>query len=73
MSIRQGTLYASNTKETLKLYAVSNHTKALLGGGPLKVDYEFVEMHFHWGEVGNKEGSEHTIDRKRLFIVSNMS
>ena len=37
--------------EQLKLYAVSNHTTALLGGGPLNVDYEFVEMHFHWGKV----------------------
>ena len=53
--------------EQLKLYAVSNHTTALLGGGPLNVDYEFVEMHFHWGQVpgvsGERSGgSEHSID-----------
>ena len=33
------------------MFAVSNHTTALLGGGPLNVDYEFVEMHFHWGQT----------------------
>ena len=36
------------TKNLLHRKASSTHTKALLGGGPLNVDYEFVEMHFHW-------------------------
>ena len=65
LSLGLGTLYAKNTGDTLKLFAVSNHTKALLGGGPLNVDYEFVEMHFHWGEVKDDQfmgGSEHSID-----------
>ena len=51
--------------DTLKLFAVSNHPAALLGGGPLNVDYEFVEMHFHWGQVKENNvggGSEHSID-----------
>ena len=51
--------------DTLKLFAVSNHPAALLGGGPLNVDYEFVEMHFHWGQVKENTtsgGSEHSID-----------
>jgi len=31
LSLGLGTLYAKNTGNTLKLYAVSNHTTALLG------------------------------------------
>jgi len=69
LSIREGTLYAKNSGgKTLKLYATKDHTPALLSGGPLNVEYEFLEMHFHWGDVmGNtsaREGSEHTIDGK---------
>ena len=60
-------MYAKNEGTTLKLYAVSNHTKALLGGGPLTVDYEFVEMHFHWGDKENVKGSEHSIDMKKYY------
>ena len=64
LSIKQGTLYAQNKGDTLKLYAVMNHTRALLSGGPLNVEYEFVEMHFHWGnfDQGQVGGSEHSID-----------
>jgi len=65
LSLKAGTLYAENTNgSTIKLKASSTHTKALLGGGPLNVDYEFVEMHFHWGDVDNEDahGSEHSVD-----------
>ena len=67
LSIREGTLYAKNSGgKSLKLYATRNHTRALLSGGPLNVEYEFLEMHFHWGDVTNPqagvEGSEHSID-----------
>ena len=67
LSIREGTLYAKNSGgKSLKLYATRNHTRALLSGGPLNVEYEFLEMHFHWGDVdgtgSSGEGSEHTID-----------
>jgi len=63
LSIGKDTLYAKNTGTTLKLYAKSNHTKAMVEGGPLTVPYEFVEMHFHWGDkVSEKQGSEHIID-----------
>ena len=67
LSIRKGTLYAKNNGgKSLKLYATNNHTRALLSGGPLNVEYEFLEMHFHWGDVTNNgtsgEGSEHSID-----------
>lgn len=54
---------------------MSNHTTALLGGGPLNVDYEFVEMHFHWGEVKDDEfigGSEHSIDGHKYPIELHM-
>jgi len=66
LSIKAGTLYATNYNgSTVKLKATSSHTKALLGGGPLNVDYEFVEMHFHWGDMEDSDtlgGSEHTVD-----------
>ena len=54
---------------------MSNHTTALLGGGPLNVDYEFVEMHFHWGEVKDDQfigGSEHSIDGHKYPIELHM-
>eukprot|EP00092_Neocalanus_flemingeri_P011527 GFUD01012422.1.p1 GENE.GFUD01012422.1~~GFUD01012422.1.p1 ORF type:complete len:383 (+),score=108.08 GFUD01012422.1:63-1151(+) len=67
LSIRKGTLYAKNNGgKSLKLYASQNHTRALLSGGPLNVEYEFLEMHLHWGDVTSDgargEGSEHSID-----------
>ena len=58
--------------DTLKLVAVSNHTVAMLSGGPLNVDYEFVEMHFHWGQVKGDSvggGSEHSIDGHKYIII----
>ena len=67
LSLGKGTLVAKNNGNTLKLVASVNHTTAILSGGPLNVDYEFVEMHFHWGEVKNEtiqKGSEHRIDGK---------
>ena len=63
LSISSGTLTATNTGTTVKLLAAPG--TALLEGGPLNVRYEFVEMHFHWGNTENKQtvaGSEHTID-----------
>ena len=63
LSISSGTLTATNTGTTVKLLASPD--TAWLEGGPLNVRYEFVEMHFHWGDADNKEtvvGSEHTLD-----------
>ncbi len=31
-------------------------------GGNLKDEYEFWQLHFHWGGPGSYGGSEHTID-----------
>ena len=35
----------------------------MLRGGPLKADYQFLQMHFHWGSSDEK-GSEHTLNGK---------
>merc|ERR1712179_716641 len=63
LSISSGTLTATNTGTAAKLLASPD--TAWLEGGPLNVRYEFVEMHFHWGDRDNKAamvGSEHTLD-----------
>jgi len=78
LSIRKGSLYAENTGDTIKFKAKSTHTKANLEGGPLNVEYEFVEMHFHWGNVTdnsqqtNAPGSEHKIDGKSYPLELHM-
>ena len=69
LSIRKGTLYAKNKGDTLQLYSLNNPSKALLGGGPLTVDYEFVEMHFHWGDAVQVGRSEHSIDGQKYDII----
>ena len=72
LSISNGTLKAKNTGGTLRLMA--DPGIGMLGGGPLNVMYEFVEMHFHWG--GNagmeREGSEHKIDGKSYPLEVHM-
>jgi len=63
LCISSGTLTPTNTGTTIKCLATPDI--ALLEGGPLNVRYEFVEMHFHWGDRDNKAaivGSEHTLD-----------
>ena len=73
LSISSGTLTATNTGTTVKLLAAPG--TALLEGGPLNVRYEFVEMHFHWGNMENKEavaGSEHTIDSEAFPLELHM-
>ncbi|PSN30391.1 hypothetical protein C0J52_27677 [Blattella germanica] len=46
-----------NTGHTVRI--TIKGTQPLLTGGPLKSDYTFHEVHFHWGK-SNREGSEHT-------------
>jgi len=72
LSIRKGTLYAQNKGDTLKLYSLNNPSRALLGGGPLTVDYEFVEMHFHWGDAVQVGKSEHSIDGQKYPVELHM-
>jgi len=72
LSIRKGTLYAENKGDTLKLYSLNNPSRALLGGGPLTVDYEFVQMHFHWGDSSKVGNSEHSIDGQKYPLELHM-
>ena len=49
-------------------FLADNIRELVLRGGPLKYNYAFRELHFHWGEVHNNhcnKGCEHTIDGKR--------
>ena len=69
LSLKAGTLYAKNANgSTVKLYSKIQGFKtaraAVLSGGPLNTVYEFVEMHFHWGEYENFtwHGSEHSFE-----------
>ena len=73
LSIAKGTLKAKNTGGTLKLLA--DLGVGLLSGGPLNVQYEFVEMHFHWGDVNASEdeaGSEHKVNGKSYPLELHM-
>ena len=69
LSLKAGTLYAKNANgSTVKLYSnilgFKSDEAAVLTGGPLNTVYEFVEMHFHWGEFKNftSHGSEHNFE-----------
>jgi len=73
LSIAKGALKVKNTGGTLKMLAEPG--VGLLGGGPLNVQYEFVEMHFHWGDsavAGGREGSEHKINGKSFPLELHM-
>jgi len=60
LSISEGNLKLMNTGETLKIETtLGNHSKVLLSGGPLNIEYEFVNMHFHWGEPRTCTASQH--------------
>jgi len=74
LSISSGNLVAKNTGGTLKLLAEPGI--GILQGGPLNVQYEFVEMHFHWGNIGedpnNRNGSEHRFNGKSFPLELHM-
>jgi carbonic anhydrase len=63
-SIASKNLRATNTGGTVKLLPIGDDDLPTLQGGPLNVAYEFVELHFHWGEDESDNGSEHRIDGK---------
>jgi len=74
-SLKTGNLRAKNTGTTLKIELDRQPGSAppLLSGGPLNVLYEFLEMHFHWGDIGaHAGGSEHTIDGKSYPLELHM-
>ncbi|KAK4881969.1 hypothetical protein RN001_005288 [Aquatica leii] len=41
--------------------AFDSEQKPMISGGPLIGDYEFAQLHFHWG-ANDEEGSENTIN-----------
>lgn len=45
------------------MLTTDSDTKVLLSGGPLNGEYEFAQLHFHWGE-NDTMGSEDQIDGK---------
>jgi len=71
-SMRKGNLKVKNTGSSLKVYAYGDEKRPTLTGGPLNVAYEFVEMHFHWGENASMAGSEHKIDGKSYPLELHM-
>ena len=42
-----------------------------ISGGGLKGTYEFAQLHFHWGDSGDK-GSEHQIDGKAFSMEAHL-
>jgi len=71
-SIRKNNLQATNTGATLKLLSYGDDDLPTLQGGPLNVAYEFVELHFHWGEDETDNGSEHKIDGKSYPLEAHL-
>lgn len=45
------------------MMTVESRVKPTLSGGPLKGEYEFAQLHFHWGDE-DSHGSEDEIDGK---------
>lgn len=47
----------------IAMLTTNSNTKPILSGGPLNGEYEFAQLHFHWGDDDN-HGSEDEIDGK---------
>jgi len=62
--MRKNNIQITNEGSTVKLLPYGDDTLPTVEGGPLNVTYEFVELHFHWGEDESNNGSEHQIDGK---------
>ncbi|KAJ6646133.1 Carbonic anhydrase 7 [Pseudolycoriella hygida] len=45
------------------MMTIDSERKPILSGGPLKGDYEFAQLHFHWGD-DDTHGSEDEVDGK---------
>lgn len=50
------------------MVTIETDMKPSLTGGPLKGRYEFVQLHFHWGE-NDSIGSEDLIDGHRYLMI----
>lgn len=46
------------------MITVDSDSRPTISGGPLSGSYEFVQLHFHWGE-NDTFGSEDLIDGQR--------
>jgi len=63
LSLRDKKIYLKNTGTTLKILpSQASGSQAFLTGGPLNTEYEFFNMHFHWGNTSSGPGSEHKIN-----------
>nr|CAD7429002.1 unnamed protein product [Timema monikensis] len=51
----------TNTGHTVQVALDNPNTPWFIRGGPLNSDYEFEQMHFHWGE-DDSAGSEHRVN-----------
>ena len=45
--------------------------KFTISGGPLDGEYQFAQLHFHWGS-DNGKGSEHTVDGSSFPLEMHM-
>ena len=53
----------------VQVRGVWDYNKPFVTGGPLKDEYIFEQMHFHWGP-NNSVGSEHTFNNQRYNIFN---
>lgn len=56
-------LMVTNNGHTVLLQIANNSVPIAVSGGPLPGQYEFVQLHFHWG-FNDSYGSEDTINNK---------
>ncbi|XP_049946218.1 carbonic anhydrase 2-like [Schistocerca serialis cubense] len=64
------TATATNNGHTV-LVQFNTSEPAVLSGGPLRGDYEFAQLHFHWG-VNDSVGSEDTINNHSFPLELHM-
>ncbi|XP_015606377.1 carbonic anhydrase 2 [Cephus cinctus] len=62
-----GRAYLYNTGNTAEVRLSLDRPPGIISGGPLKDEYEFLQLHFHWGN-SNCHGAEHSINGK-LFSM----
>ncbi|XP_048512804.1 uncharacterized protein LOC105687851 [Athalia rosae] len=62
-----GSAHMYNTGNTAEIRLSLDRPPAILSGGPLKDEFEFAQLHFHWGP-SNCHGAEHSLNGK-LFSM----
>lgn len=75
---RQASIQLTNTGHSVQMSfgadnKINGNSGAMpyLSGGPLHAEYEFVQMHFHWG-CDDHVGCEHVIDDKRYAMEAHL-